>query len=226
MDLKKENCFTVHSGGVEFVGRVVFKGDPYGAYDKKAETFALVHTDSRPVVAFYDSRYSHTPYGQFTGGSYFMETLLGRADRDPGLPRGLCLDGGVDDWSLDQAAFVNAVFKASQIIAREMAKRIDQADLARPRDVFNSAARYGVEIMQEGEADVRNSTCIGLMQGSECVASVCLAVSRDGSPVVRITTGGDAYVERSPLAIVNPMLEIDDEGFMTKGAVPAPVPRG
>jgi hypothetical protein len=47
----------------------------------------------RPAVAFYDSRYDHTPHGQFVS-EYFVETI----EKTTG---GLCLDGGNrDQWTV------------------------------------------------------------------------------------------------------------------------------
>ena len=49
-----------------------------------------------PTVEFYDARYDFTEYGQFVS-SYFKSTLLEDL-RHPSW--GLCLDGGVEDWSI------------------------------------------------------------------------------------------------------------------------------
>lgn len=52
----------------------------------------VVHQDN-PLVEFYDSRYPHTEFGQFVS-CYYVSTILESDDR------GLCLDGGVPDWSI------------------------------------------------------------------------------------------------------------------------------
>ncbi|MGB0818154.1 MAG: hypothetical protein ACPGQQ_04520 [Candidatus Puniceispirillaceae bacterium] len=60
-----------------------------------------------PTVAFYDFDLrgeTFGEFGQFTGGSYFAETLLDRSDT-----RGICLHGGVDDWNVGGEAFFNIV---------------------------------------------------------------------------------------------------------------------
>jgi hypothetical protein len=49
------------------------------------------------LVSFYDLRYPHTPDGQFTGGRYYVSTLL--AHTAPGV--GLILHGGVPDWAIE-----------------------------------------------------------------------------------------------------------------------------
>jgi len=51
----------------------------------------------RPLVEFYDTRYPATDDGQFTGGRYYLDTLLdGKA--------GLNLAGDVPAWTLDATA--------------------------------------------------------------------------------------------------------------------------
>ena len=67
--------------------RVLNKGDKYG------RDFCLTHTKDEPLVEFYDNRYPHTQFGQFVS-RYYVETIL---ERDTG---GLCLDGGVPDWTV------------------------------------------------------------------------------------------------------------------------------
>jgi hypothetical protein len=53
-----------------------------------------IETDG-DLVAFYDTRYEHTPLGQFVS-RYYVDTILkGTA--------GLCLDGGVPEWTISAA---------------------------------------------------------------------------------------------------------------------------
>jgi hypothetical protein len=54
---------------------------------------------SRPEaqVEFYDLEHMHTPDGQFTGGRYYLDTLMERSDSH----KGLILDGGIDKWTLN-----------------------------------------------------------------------------------------------------------------------------
>jgi hypothetical protein len=54
----------------------------------------------RSQVEFYDRRYNHTLYGQFTGGRYGVPTLL---LSDQG--RGLALNGDERDWMISAAEF-------------------------------------------------------------------------------------------------------------------------
>ena len=71
---------------------------------------AAVETDSRfsddaLVIKFFDLRYAFLQIpgtearGQFTGGSYFQQTLL----RSQGS--GLMLDGDISDWTIDAENF-------------------------------------------------------------------------------------------------------------------------
>jgi hypothetical protein len=61
---------------------------------RPSETYGnLVVNDSHDsLILFYDSRYKHTPYGQFVS-SYCAQTLMNHTD-------GLCLDGGEPKWVL------------------------------------------------------------------------------------------------------------------------------
>lgn len=76
---------------------VTEKGIPFRVVYGKREylngTYSLTE-----VVSFYDSRYSHTPLGQFVS-DYYVETLL---ERECGY--GLTLYGGVPDWTIDAGA--------------------------------------------------------------------------------------------------------------------------
>jgi hypothetical protein len=76
--------------GLRFNVRIVAMGDLYGLNDCK------VHDEVEPMVEFYDDRY-HEGFGergQFVS-RYYASTLLGHGHT------GLCLDGGVPDWSVD-----------------------------------------------------------------------------------------------------------------------------
>lgn len=60
-----------------------------------------------PVVAFYDTKYidKFGGFGQFTGGQYYIDTLLGEDKWSDGIVdgHGLCFDGGnADAWYLDE----------------------------------------------------------------------------------------------------------------------------
>lgn len=50
----------------------------------------------RPLVEFYDSRFPHTPDGQFVS-RYYLDTLLS------GRETGLDLQGDVPAWAIDDA---------------------------------------------------------------------------------------------------------------------------
>jgi hypothetical protein len=70
--------------GIPFCARILTKGTGYGRWD--GQSWALTHDKERPVIEFYDARYSHTPFGQFVS-RYFVDTL-----KD--CTRGLVLDAG------------------------------------------------------------------------------------------------------------------------------------
>jgi hypothetical protein len=53
-------------------------------------------TDKGDIIEFYDLEHAHTPDGQFTGGRYYLDTLMESADEC----RGLNLHGGEPKWQL------------------------------------------------------------------------------------------------------------------------------
>jgi hypothetical protein len=76
--------------------RVVQVGERYGRND------CLVN-DTAPLVEFYDTRYNPSDFmgrGQFVS-RYYVDTILGSD-----YPGGLCLDGGVPEWTVGPAAML------------------------------------------------------------------------------------------------------------------------
>jgi hypothetical protein len=95
----------------------VFDGDAYGL-DMK-----LTHS-GKPMVEFYDAHYEHTDFGQFVS-RYYADTLLEGMDDAPG--RGLCLDGGVPEWSVSgEALFRVQQWAKAAISAREAEPPLDR----------------------------------------------------------------------------------------------------
>jgi hypothetical protein len=79
--------------------RIVNTGDKYGRNDCLTNTKA-------PMVEFYDARYTDKSFadrGQFVS-RYYIETLT-----DSGCPRGLCLDGGVPEWSVSAEGMIQVL---------------------------------------------------------------------------------------------------------------------
>jgi hypothetical protein len=75
----------------KFNVRIVNTGDKFGRND------CLVN-DKAPMVEFYDTRYTSSDFagrGQFVS-RYYVSTLL----EDSQYPNGLCLDGGITEWSV------------------------------------------------------------------------------------------------------------------------------
>lgn len=72
----------------KYLVRIVNRGDRYGLND------CLTHLEDKPLVEFWDTRYKHTPRGQFVS-RYYVNTLLN-------FPRYHALDlmGGVEGWTL------------------------------------------------------------------------------------------------------------------------------
>lgn len=81
--------------------RLIMPGDRYGEKDN------LINTGSNPLVEFYDADYkgdpSFGPYGQFTGGRYYLETLQGKDGFSSGQGEHRCelsLDGSIPKWTV------------------------------------------------------------------------------------------------------------------------------
>lgn len=81
--------------------RLIMPGDRYGEKDN------LINTGSKPLVEFYDADYkgdpSFGPYGQFTGGRYYLETLQGKDGFSSGQGEHRCelsLDGSIPKWTV------------------------------------------------------------------------------------------------------------------------------
>lgn len=81
--------------------RFITKGDHYGAGD------CLTYQENKPMVAFYDADYKNKgnfgPYGQFTGGSYYLEPLQGKDGYSPSYdeyPRQLSLMADIPKWTV------------------------------------------------------------------------------------------------------------------------------
>lgn len=84
---------TNSTGTVRFLARILRKGDRYGLAN------ALTWDEERPGVEFYDTRYPHTPFGQFVS-RYYVETILGTDGYGSGMG-GLDLMGYEASWKLD-----------------------------------------------------------------------------------------------------------------------------
>lgn len=118
----------------------------------KGRVFNAVVTEDKNymgglVVSFYDAQYadkykeldkkypgsfgSQVKYGQFTGGRYYISTLLGTDGCGESIRgRGLCFDGGnADVWYLDSEAATQADLWLSEIKEnRDRAKMFKEDD--------------------------------------------------------------------------------------------------
>lgn len=92
--------------GRTFAARYLPVGARYGRSN-------VLVADNKPLVEFYDVSLADDqseadltgfgPLGQFTGGRYYVETILGE-DRWSSGEGGLILDGGVPVWTIDALA--------------------------------------------------------------------------------------------------------------------------
>ena len=56
------------------------------------------------IIEFYDSRFKHTPHGQFTGGRYYLKTIL-----DHNQQHGLMLNGDISAWMLSGESMLDVI---------------------------------------------------------------------------------------------------------------------
>ena len=89
--------------GVPFTVRRVDFGDKYGLDNCKT------HNEQEPLIEFYDARYPHTEWGQFV--TRYYQTSLTSKEKGYGLN----LDGGIDEWSMDEKS-LNAALDAVALI--------------------------------------------------------------------------------------------------------------
>ena len=92
--MSKQPTFDVEEPEYGLKARVVLCIGPHQKSDK-------------PTIEFYDTDYPHTVHGQFTGGGYYLETLL--EDQDELRERGLNLHGGVRKWTLGPRAMTEVL---------------------------------------------------------------------------------------------------------------------
>jgi hypothetical protein len=79
--------------------RIVNTGDKYGRSD-------CLTNDKQAMVEFYDNRFDQKDFmgrGQFVS-RYYASTLL-----DGEYPNGLCLDGGVPEWTVGPEAMQQVI---------------------------------------------------------------------------------------------------------------------
>lgn len=87
--MKAINIITLNEPHATFLVRVVQQGQKYGRDFK--QTLAI----AEPLVEFYDTDYSHTPFGQYIN-CYYLDTLRNRD------PNPLALNGGIEKWRIGQ----------------------------------------------------------------------------------------------------------------------------
>lgn len=73
--------------------RVVLKGERYGLCN------CLIYDKEEPLVEFYDTRSPLSNLGQFVS-RYNLSTML-----EHPYGQGLCLDGGIPVWTIENKAF-------------------------------------------------------------------------------------------------------------------------
>jgi hypothetical protein len=88
-ELKIHKLDVVTENGVPF--RVVV------LVDGKSENFDTASLGKRTLVEFYDRRYNHTSDGQFTGGRYYIDSVIIGGD--------LTIDHNVEAWYIDSVTF-------------------------------------------------------------------------------------------------------------------------
>lgn len=101
-----------NDAGRKFLVRIVRQGDRYGRND------VLVHTKAMPLIEFYDRTYpKFGPRGQFVS-SYYAHTLFEMKDAAR-AGRGLALNAGVPEWTIDGRALLDALSWANGVLVLE-----------------------------------------------------------------------------------------------------------
>lgn len=91
------NTFQVtNTRGITFTVRIVKEGEKYGLNN------CLTHDEREPLIELYDTRYDHTPFGQFVQ-RYYADTFA--TIRFPAL----ALDTDYSDWTLDGDALQRVI---------------------------------------------------------------------------------------------------------------------
>lgn len=86
--------------------RLVCSGDCYGCSD------AVRHENTAPLVEFFDTRFPHTPLGQFVS-RYYASTLLEAAPFESAF----VLDGGNPQWQVSAPAMASAIAWLQEVVA-------------------------------------------------------------------------------------------------------------
>lgn len=95
----KLSVVTNNETKISFMVRIVEKGDSYG------HKMQLTHDRDVPMIEFYDTRYKFDRYGEILLGQFVSRYNLDTFKTvKPG--DGLCLQGGVSDWYLDEYAMI------------------------------------------------------------------------------------------------------------------------
>lgn len=103
--------------GIRFNVRVVLKGEPYGT------GYCLTHDKDKPLVEFYDARFGvkggFDSRGQFIS-RYYLDTIKGTSEYSKIAGdtevRGICLQGGIPEWSVTKENVISAIEYAEDLI--------------------------------------------------------------------------------------------------------------
>ncbi len=150
----------MHGGwriGIFFV-RLVRKGDTYGRDD------CLTHDEDEPLVEFYDSRYPHTPRGQFIS-SYYLSVFMGASD-------GIDLYGGEPEWK----ATAEEVKQLQQWILYEEYKALQaerDALVEALRDLLDQLESVGIYIPGEDLGQWAGTEGLSFTQAEAALATYC-----------------------------------------------------
>jgi hypothetical protein len=140
---------------LSFMARLIREGDGYGAW--LGGDWAMKHK-GEPMIEFFDVRYLHTPYGQFTGGRYLLDTFMELGD-----DRGLCLDGGIPEWSLS----AEAVRSVQQWVVRDYSHLVSDDEVTEEVSTlsFSSVLDEISETLAQADgeylASIYNQLCSG-----------------------------------------------------------------
>ena len=159
--------------------RIVRKGDRYGLND------CLTHGETRPLVEFYDGRFTDKfgERGQFIS-RYYASTLLDDCVRLG--QRGLILDGGVAEWKIDGPTMAGIL----RWIDRNKSGLLRIGDTVRWRGCFGMDGALPATVTEIEVTDYPRS------KYGKAVREVEWATVRDNLAVVTLSNGHWAYGEQ------------------------------
>lgn len=186
--------------------RLIMPGDGYGMWTAETKTWAMtLPAGSAPLVEFFDKRYMHTPFGQFTGGRYHLETMANAIKKKGGL----LLDGGIPEWAVDAASM--------QLVGKFLAPAIERFKLEALKEVQSKSVDVVFDAHSTGymrcPAFARRQVDQAFLDQLARLQRVCIDYGLDQ---VRMKGGPDVWGPDDVMSdrdLSNPFMIVTSTGF-------------